>query len=161
MMARRFAGVVLLVAGLSFPTVAQSSASVVKVKPEQSAYALKGSSVAKVVVVLDIQEGYHINANKPAESFLIPTALKLGPTPGLKTTPVVYPRPKRRKFAFSEKPMLVYEGEVLLSFTAKALPSLPAGPLTLKGKLTVQACNEEACLRPQTIDVPVVLEVEK
>jgi hypothetical protein len=45
--------------------------------------------------------------------------------------------------------------------TARALPSLAAGSQTLKGKLTVQACNHEVCLRPQTVGVAIPIEVTR
>jgi hypothetical protein len=57
--------------------------------------------------------------------------------------------------------MSVFEGNTLLKFNLRALPSIPAGAQVLKGKLTVQACNNEQCLRPQTLDVEIPFEVTK
>jgi len=45
--------------------------------------------------------------------------------------------------------------------TARALGSAAAGSQTLKGKLTVQACNNQLCLRWQTVDVAIPIEVVK
>ncbi|HYP26190.1 MAG TPA: protein-disulfide reductase DsbD N-terminal domain-containing protein [Blastocatellia bacterium] len=148
-----------LVGLMSVPAFAQSSAKVVKVKPEQSVYKVKQGSAFQVAVVIDIDGGYHINSNKPAEDFLIPTSLKIQALPGLRANTVRYPKAKVQKFPFSETPMSVYEGRAVLRFTARALPSLSPGSHTIKGKLTVQACNDQACLRPQTVDVEIPLEV--
>lgn len=156
---RRFSVSIFLIGLLSLSAFAQSSAKVVKIRPEQSVYKVKQGSSFQVAVIIDIDGGYHINSNRPAEDFLIPTALKLGALNGLRAGAVRYPKAKIQKFPFSETPMSVYEGRAVLRFTARALPSLSPGSHTIKGKLTIQACNDQACLRPQTVDVEIPLEV--
>ncbi|HVG21024.1 MAG TPA: protein-disulfide reductase DsbD domain-containing protein, partial [Blastocatellia bacterium] len=103
--------------------------------------------------------GYHINSNRPNDKNLVATALKFDRVPGLSTTPVVYPKAKMQKFEFSPKPLSVFEGKVTFKLTARALPTLSAGGHVLKGRLTVQACNNQVCLRPQTVDVAIPVEV--
>ena len=148
-----------LLVSLSAQALAQSSSSVVKVRPGASGYKLKQGTAAKLEVVLDIDGGYHINSNRPNDRNLVATALKFDKMPGLVLTPVVYPKAKMQKFEFSEKPLSVFEGNVVLRFTARALPN--AGTNALKGKLTIQACNDQLCLRPQTVDVSIPVEVVK
>jgi thioredoxin:protein disulfide reductase len=145
---------------LSLPALAQGSAKVVKVSPGESVYQIKRGGATQIAVKIDVDEGYHINSNRPAEKFLIATLLKLDRAAGITTTPVLYPKAKLQKFEFSQKPLSVFEGKVVLKFTAHALPSLSAGSHALTGKLTVQACNSQQCLRPQTIDVSIQLNVE-
>jgi thioredoxin:protein disulfide reductase len=144
----------------SSSALAQGSAKVVKVSPGESVYKIKRGGTVQLAVIVEVDEGYHINSNRPAEKYLIPTALKIERTAGLTTTPVTYPRAKLQKFEFSEKPLSVFEGKAVLKITAHALASLAAGSQTLKAKLTVQACNNQQCLRPQTIDVSIPLQVE-
>jgi hypothetical protein len=79
--------------------------------------------------------------------------------PGLTLTPVVYPRAKPKEFAFSDKPVLVFEGRTVLRLTARAGAGLPAGSHVLSGKLTLQACEGRACLPPRTVGVEVRIEV--
>ena len=148
-----------LLVGLSAQAAAQSSSSVVKVRPGASTYTIKQGTAAKLEVVLDIDSGYHINSNRPNDRNLVATALKFDKMPGLVITPVVYPKAKMQKFEFSEKPLSVFEGNVVLRFTARALPS--ASSNALKGKLTIQACNDQLCLRPQTVDVSIPIEIVK
>ena len=148
-----------LVIGLSASAMAQSSSSVVKVRPGASSYTLKQGTAAKLEVVLDIDSGYHINSNRPNDRNLVATALKFDKMPGLVLTPVVYPKAKMQKFEFSEKPLSVFEGNTVLRFTARALSA--ADTTTLNGKLTIQACNDKLCLRPQTVDVSIPIQVVK
>jgi hypothetical protein len=160
MKASRLGYAILAIFFMGLPVLAQGSVKVVKVNPGASAYQIKRGGAAQIVVNIEVDEGYHINSNRPAEKYLIATALKLDRVAGLTTTPVLYPKAKLQKFEFSEKPLSVFEGKVAIRFTARALSSLSAGDHTLTGKLTVQACNNQQCLRPQTIDVKIPLQVQ-
>ena len=146
---------------LTASAMAQTSSSVVKVSPGESSYKLKQGAAAKLELVLDIDDGYHINSNRPNDRNLIATALKLDRVQGLVVSPVSYPKAKLQKFEFSEKPLSVFEGKTVLRLTARAGAALPAGNHVLKGKLTIQACNNQVCLRPQTVNVEIPLEVVK
>ena len=150
----------VVVGSLGSVALAQGSAKVVKVSPGESVYKLKRGGSVQVAVNIEVDEGYHINSNRPAEKYLIATALKIEHIAGLTTTPVIYPKAKLQRFEFSQKPLSVFEGKAVLKLTARALASLATGSQTLKGKLTVQACNNQQCLRPQTIDVSIPLRVE-
>src|ERR1051325_3852963 len=67
----------------------------------------KGRAV-QAAIVIDIPSGYHINSNRPLESFLIPTSLKVEASSGIRTGAVMYPRAALRKFKFSQKQLAVY-----------------------------------------------------
>ncbi|MFL6278101.1 MAG: protein-disulfide reductase DsbD domain-containing protein [Blastocatellia bacterium] len=151
----------LLLAGLSVKATAQTSASVIKVRPEHSSYKVKAGATTPLALIVEINDGYHINSNRPADKNLIATTLKFDKLAGLGVSPIIYPRAKMQKFEFSPKPLSVYEGKAIFKMTARALAQLAAGAQTLKGKLTVQACNNQVCLRPQTVDVAIPLEVVK
>ncbi|MEK6303247.1 MAG: protein-disulfide reductase DsbD domain-containing protein [Acidobacteriota bacterium] len=150
-----------LAAFTSVAAFGQTSGKVVKVRPAEPVYKVKAGSAVEAAVVIDIDPGFHINSNRPAESYLIATALKLEPLKGLTVARVVYPKAKLQKFSFSKTPMSVYEGKALLKFTARAMPALAAGSHVLKGKVRVQACNDVQCLFPKTIDVEIPFEVTK
>ena len=154
---KRFFIVFAILGTFAVAAMAQTSASVVKVSA--APVKIKRGSLGTGTVTLTIDNGYHINSNRPTEEFLIATALKLEMPKGLLAKGVVYPRAKMQKFAFSPKALAVYDGQVILKFKAQAA-SIAAGTHTIKGKLTIQACNDEACLRPQTVDVSIPIEVQ-
>ena len=153
--------ILLLLAGscLSVSVAAQTSASVVKAGPGESVYKIKRGEAARIEVRLDIADGFHINSNRPNDRNLIATAFKVERVAGLSTTPVIYPKAKMQKFEFSEKPLAVFEGKATLRFTARPLAALQPGSHTIRAKLTVQACNNEKCLRPSTFDVEIPVEI--
>src|SRR3954466_15342049 len=133
----------LLLAGVSVKATAQASASVIKVRPEHSSYKVKAGTATPLALIVEINDGYHINSNRPADKNLIATALKFNRLAGLSVSPIIYPRAKMQKFEFSPKPLSVYEGKAIFKMTARALAQLGGGAQTLKGKLTVQACNNQ------------------
>ncbi len=153
-----FLALVVLFSGSS--ALAQGSGKVVKVSTGESVYKIKRGAPVQIAVVIEVDSGYHINSNRPAEKYLIATALKIERVAGLTATPIIYPKAKLQKFEFSEKPLSVFEGKAVLKLSVRALPTLAVGSHTLSGKLTVQACNNQQCLRPQTIDVSIPLQVE-
>ncbi|HSE97101.1 MAG TPA: protein-disulfide reductase DsbD domain-containing protein [Blastocatellia bacterium] len=148
-----------MVAAMAVTVVAQGTGKVVKVSAGESVYKIKKGAAAEISVVVEIDNGYHINSNRPAEDFLIPTALKLERLAGITTTRIVYPKAKVQKFEFSQKPMSVFEGKAVIKFTARSTPAAATGAHTLKAKVTVQACDDKQCLRPQTLSLDIPIEV--
>lgn len=149
----------LLIAGLASSALSQTSGSVVKANPALSVDKVRQGASFNVALVLDIDSGYHVNSNRPSEQFLIGTSLQLERLAGLSTTAVRYPKPVVKRFPFASTPLSVYEGRAILRFSAKASPQLAVGRQTLKGKLRVQACNDQVCLQPKTIEVEIPMEV--
>jgi hypothetical protein len=151
----------LLIAA-AMPAVAAAqggSRSVVGVDAAGPSGAVAAGSTFQVTVSLQIKGGYHINAQKPSEDYLIGTSLKLAPPAGLTVGKVAYPAAKLVKFSFSETPLAVYEGTARIVATMKSDASLAPGQQTVPGKLTFQACNDQACLPPSTVDVSAVVEI--
>jgi DsbC/DsbD-like thiol-disulfide interchange protein len=155
MQVRKIFFVLAIITLFSASAMAQSSASVVKVSA--ASVKVKKGAAAVAVVTLNIGSGYHINSNRPSEAYLIATALKIQPQAGFTIGSVIYPKAKSQKFTFSQKPLSVFDGSAALKFSVRAAAT--ATSQTLKGKLTIQACNDQQCLRPQTVDVSIPVEV--
>ena len=134
-----------------------ASVDVVKAAPQP--VGLAAGSSGEMRVRLTIQSGYHINANPPTYPYLIATALQISPADGVSLGPVTYPKPLSRKFVFAEKPLAVYEGETEVRATLKADKSAKQGPQPLPAKLRIQACDEQVCYPPGTLDliIPVTI----
>ncbi|HSQ19169.1 MAG TPA: hypothetical protein VLR92_02225, partial [Blastocatellia bacterium] len=81
----------VLVNFLTLSASAQGSAKVVRVTTGESVYKVKRGGAVQVAITIEVEDGYHINSNRPAEKYLIATALKIERTAGLSTTPVIYP----------------------------------------------------------------------
>jgi len=152
-------GILVLILAGGASAMAQSSDSVVKVRPALSVDRVKQGATFQAAAVLDIDGGYHINSSRPSETYLIATTLKVDQQRELSLGGVIYPTGVDKKFSFSQKPLSVYEGRVVLRFLGRALPSLSVGNHVLHCKLTIQACSDQACLQPKTVDVQIPFEV--
>lgn len=107
--------------------------------------------VFEVAVVGEILEGFHINAHKVLQDYLIPTALTPELPKGIRLVAMQYPEGVRRKFAFASEEMAVYEGKVTLRMKLQATSEAPLGKLRVPVELRYQACNDTTCLPPVRI----------
>jgi thiol:disulfide interchange protein DsbD len=139
--------------------VAQSEEQVVEAKSLISRNAVRPGETFKAALILKVQAGYHINDNAPADEFMIPTALTLDEDPDFEVVEISFPKGRRARFAYSEAELVVYEGEVVLGVLLKAKPGLPAGPRSIKGTLSYQACNNESCLPPKELALEIAVPV--
>lgn len=121
---------------------------------------VKAGSTAEASVKLTIASGYHINANPPSFSYLKATELTVEPNEGVTPGKSVYPASVTRKFAFSKDPLAVYEGEATIKLPLSAASSAQKGAHTLKGKLRVQPCDEEACYPPRIIETSIPVTIK-
>jgi len=135
-----------------------TSVGVVKVSPQPVEITAGGSGEA--TVGLTIENGYHINANPPAYSYLIATALEIPSANGISSGSVTYPKALNRKFVFAEKPLAVYEGETKIKAMLKADKSATPGQHSLAAKLRIQACDEQVCYPPGTLDLVIPVSIK-
>ncbi len=133
--------------------------NVVKLAPVETVSVKAGGSV-KVALSLQVDEGYHVNSNTPAEDFLIPLKLTWSPGP-IQSGAVSFPKPQLEKLQFSEKPVSVFKGTFEITTRFKVPPDAKPGPGVLTGKLHYQACNDRMCLPPKNADVSVPIEIVK
>jgi thioredoxin:protein disulfide reductase len=114
----------------------------------------------EAIVRLKIDHGYHVNANPPSFAYLIPTQLELTPADGITVESINYPNALTKKFSFSEQPLAVYEGEADVKIRLKASKSATAGVHNLSAKLRVQACDDQVCYAPGSIDLTLPVSIK-
>jgi thiol:disulfide interchange protein DsbD len=129
--------------------------TLVKVATVPVSIAAGGTATASVK--LTILDTWHVNANPPAESYNIPTKVKLTGASGLTPGRVHYPPGKQEKFSFEDKPLLVYDGTVEVSVPISA--AADAKSATLQGEVEYQSCNNEVCLAPTSVPFTVKVDV--
>ena len=113
----------------------------------------------QIAVVMKIREGFHVNARKKSEEYLIATDLKTDGATGFKLGDVTYPEGQMHTFSFSKTPLNVYEHTVVLKVPVTALPDAPTGAQHIPLKLRYQACSNEVCLPPVTLPVDATVNV--
>jgi len=151
-------GVALLTTGAQSPDLPRAN-TVVKPRAYVSLEPVPRGRTFEVAVVAEIQQGFHINANKVLEDYLIPTTVQANWPKGLRLVETVYPPGELQKFDFSEKLLNVYDGTVTLRMKVKVAGDAPLGAMTVPVTLRYQACNDRACLPPVRLSVPAQLQI--
>jgi hypothetical protein len=113
----------------------------------------------EVPVQFHVQDGFHINSNKPTEEYLIPTRIDWDAS-GAKHVADDFPPAELKVFGFTNgKKFSVFEGQqtIKVRFTAPATP----GNIVLDGVLRYQACDQKACYPPSKAPVHVTVKVDR
>ena len=135
-----------------------SSTEVVKASP--APIEIAAGKTADATIRLNIQTGYHVNANPPTFPYLKATELQIPATDGVSVGFIVYPDPLTKKFGFADEPLAVYEGETTLKVNLKADQGATKGSRALPAKLQVQACDDQVCYAPGVIELAIPVTVK-
>jgi hypothetical protein len=142
----------------SSPAAVSSSADVVKIT--SSPVSISQDSSADAVVTLSISPGFHINANPATFPYLIATEVKASKVEGITVGTAGYPAPERKKFQFAEQPLAVFEGEVRVKLNLRAEKNAAVGPRTLPIAVRIQACDNEQCFPPATVNATIAVDLK-
>ena len=113
----------------------------------------------EIAVVVRILAGFHMNANKVTEQYMIPTTLTANLPAGFKVVETSYPEGKTLKLSFSDTPLSVYTGSFTVRMKLSAGSAVSLGKQNLPLSLRYQACNDVACLPPVKVPVSATIEV--
>jgi thiol:disulfide interchange protein DsbD len=151
-------GMVLLLVAASAGR-AQHANSVVEARAVMATDAAHADASVRIAVLAQVAAGYHINDHNPSLDYLIPTELKVDPGDQFTVKTLVYPKGTLKKLAFSDAPLSVYEGTVVVGALLEVTKTVPAGTYPLKAKFAYQACNDHACLPPTSVPVTLTLKI--
>jgi Disulphide bond corrector protein DsbC len=99
-----------------------------------------------------IRQDLHINSHTPRSDYLIPTVFSIPEVSGVKLESASYPT--GADFTLPVDPatkLSVYSGEFVIQTRLVASP----GDHLVEAKLRYQACDQNACMPPKTITVPI------
>lgn len=151
------------------PTPAQVSSSAEVVKVTTVPVSISQTGPADAVVTLSISPGFHVNANPATFPYLIATEVDHTIDPDEKLPVMgkpIYPMPISRKFSFAEKPLAVYEGNVNVKLPlhlpdpTRTSGTIAKGPKSFSITVRVQACDEQQCFPPSTLNANIQIEVK-
>jgi len=109
-----------------------------------------------------VGSGFHVNSNKPAAEYLIPTTLKLDVPTDIVVGKITYPLGEEMSFAFApDEKLSVYSGEFNLSVQVRPLATMLPGKYEIRGRLRYQACDKAACFPPKQLPVEFEVKVIK
>jgi thioredoxin:protein disulfide reductase len=139
--------------------IPSSSADLVAIETYLSQDAVEPGGEIQAAVLLDIADTWHINSHRPLQDYLIATSLDFESRSGVIIAEIQYPQHDLQRFAFAQERLAVYDGRVPIFLTLRVAERVEAAEVVLDGRLRIQACNDEICLSPATVDVPLVIPV--
>jgi hypothetical protein len=116
---------------------------------------------APATLLFHVNDGFHINSNKPNSELLIPTSLQLDLPTDVMIAKVTYPPGAQVQFPFQEEKLSVYSGDFKVTPMVRAAGSLRPGLYRVHGKLKYQACNDRQCFPPKTTPFTFDVKVTK
>ncbi len=132
-------------------------AGVLSIGPAPKLIARRGDT-AEVKTPVVVQPGYHVNSNTPTEEYLLPLKLSWEKGP-LEAVEIIYPKPKLEKYDFSERPIPVFTGNFEIVTKFRVTEAAQPGPGIVLGKLRYQACSNNSCLPPKTVEVRLSTQI--
>jgi hypothetical protein len=141
------------------PPEVTSSENVVHLGGAGAGVTVTGSQTPTLTiqVPINIDEGYHINANPATFSYLIATEVTAEKVEGIDVGKPVYPAAVKKKFQFADQPLAVYEGNVNVTLP---LTAHFTGTRSLPISVRVQACDQEKCFPPATLHATYPITVD-
>lgn len=112
----------------------------------------------QIAIVVEIDEGWHINANPAGENLIATEVLLPENTPNVTFGEIVYPNGEVMNLA-SLGLVPLYHDSITIGIQADLLQTAPIQQQTLDFKLRYQACNDDVCLLPTEVSLAVPLTV--
>jgi thiol:disulfide interchange protein DsbD len=114
---------------------------------------------ARVAVELKIDAPWHVNANRVKEDYLVPTTINFELPEGVTLRGIVYPAGHDKQLEFSEEALSLYEGTVYIGAVIDVSDDAAIGEATVLASVTYQACDNQKCLLPETIEVAIPVTI--
>lgn len=137
-------------------TPAQTGKQVVAIAPVQKLVAHPGSTLTETLSV-NVASGYHVNSDKPKDEYLIPLKLTWANGP-LQPKIVKYPAAEQVKVGTDT--LNVFTGTFPIATEFHVSPQATPGLAMLQGKLRYQACDNQSCKRPATLDIQIPVSIQ-
>ncbi len=160
MIKKFFTSVIILAflsAGLTSAQFGQES-KIVTIQLIKGHDKVHANSLLKVAVKIHVENGWHINSDKPNEDFLIGTKI-VSLNEKFPLAKIVFPKAKEITLGFSDKPVSVFEGDFVVGLLINIDKALPVGNYKIPIQLKYQSCNNQSCMPPTSVTDSVEISV--
>jgi DsbC/DsbD-like thiol-disulfide interchange protein len=113
---------------------------------------------AALTVDLQLKPGWHVNAERPLQDYLVPTSVRLaGDGRGWRIDRTIFPAPRTVRLGFQPESLALYEGAVRIAADLQQTDGQGGALPWLALEVRLQACSDQVCLAPETLrlNVPV------
>lgn len=131
----------------------------VKLATYWSQDAVRPGDELELAVVLEVQDGHHIQSHRPITEGLIATELWTVPIEGVQLGEPIFPPASVRELPLLGK-VTEHHGRVVVRVPVEADEDLAGEAITFRGLLTYQACSEQGqCFPPVHVELTDTLPV--
>ena len=120
---------------------------------------LPPGKACKVAIVLEVEEGWHVNTNPAHPDFLVPTTVKFTAAQGTELKSLRYPRPEVVELEGVDEPLHVLGGKAVIVGTLMVPASAAGKTEEMTVEVKFQTCNDSECLPPKTLKLTGKLPV--
>ncbi len=150
----------ILLAGAAAPAPGQPQEVRLQTRLLFETDAAAAGTTARGALLVTIPDTWHVQSDKPADEFLIPTGLTVTPPPGVTVREIVYPRPVTIEAELiSDVPLSVFENEFAIGVSLDVGAGVAPGKHPLHLSLRYQACDDKVCLMPTAVEIDGELSV--
>ena len=142
---------ILLASAAESPKPKEKKEEKVAARAYLSVDKLPSGGTCKIVLLVDVKDGWHINANPAKPDFLKPTVFSMKSKHGTETTVSRYPAGKKLSIEDIDEPLHVYDKRIAIYGTVKVPKDAAGKTEEMELLLRYQACNNRQCLRPTTL----------
>jgi hypothetical protein len=132
---------------------------VVKVQIYKSYERIQPGMDLKIALRVDILGAWHINSHFPTEDYMDATSIDIPAESSFSFSEVKYPKAFSVFVEFSERPISVFEGEILIFGVISIPEDIALGKHKIPLQFTYQACNDMTCLAPETYKEKVTITI--
>ena len=132
----------------SLPATVGAAPQTAEYSAKLNTTALQPGQTAVVAVVLVITPAFHTQSHAPLDSDFIPVTVMPDHDPEFDFLQPIYPPGQVVTFPALGR-QSIYNGQVIIYLPLRVKSTAKLGDVNISGKLTWQACNEQACFPPQ------------
>ncbi len=110
-----------------------------------------GGSGRKVPLYVDVEPKAQMHVYAPGQEGYIAIALTLDASASFEAAKAKYPTGEKVLMPLLNETQLVYAKPFRITQDVTIRAAAPPGPLTIKGTLRYQACDDKVCYRPVTV----------
>lgn len=135
-----------------------SKQEIIKIKLIGDHEKVHPGTLLKIAVKANVQEGWHINSDKPNDEFLIASKI-ISNDKRFPLAKIVFPSPNEINLGFSDKPVSVFEEEITIGLLVNIDKALPTGEYKIPIQFGYQACNNQSCMPPANVKDTLIISV--
>lgn len=130
---------------------------VVDIKASVEKDSSKTNGLIYAEIILNIKDGWHINADEPLDQYLTPTKVVFKDLGNIEVEKIKYPPPIMMKLDFSDTDLVLYEDQTIIEVVLKIKDIKKTLDKSIQGELQFQPCNNQTCLFPVSKPFKLIL----